>query len=203
MSRTRRVAAAVTASLPVASALFALLFSATDSLAQSTSAACEEAAQIAVLPAPIAPWKGAPLRVVFAAEKPLQGELSLIAPDGSVAAKSRGRYGGPPYFWFAEIASPAAGTWHAQLASSGCSAITREIIVADIAPPRPHSTPGSVWPVRGRATASRAMSPVRAKPLRRTRNRAARRGGFLIWRRPIRRARLAKARHRAPSPRRQ
>ena len=69
-----------------------------------------DTAEIAVLPSPIAPWKGAPLRVIVAAEKPLNGELSLIAPDGSVAAKSRERHGGPPYFWFAEVASPAAGT---------------------------------------------------------------------------------------------
>ena len=36
-------------------------------------------------------------------EKPLQGELSLTGPDGSVAATSRKRHGGPPYFWFTEI----------------------------------------------------------------------------------------------------
>ena len=35
--------------------------------------------------------KARPLRVVFAAEHPVEGELSLIAPDGSVAAKSRQR----------------------------------------------------------------------------------------------------------------
>ena len=53
--------------------------------------------------------EGAPLRVVFTAEKPLEGELSLIAPNGHVAATSRDRHGGPPYFWFAEVAAPAAG----------------------------------------------------------------------------------------------
>ena len=41
------------------------------------------------------------MRVIIAAEKPLDGEFSLIAPDGTVAAKSRERHGGPPYFWFA------------------------------------------------------------------------------------------------------
>jgi len=46
--------------------------------------------------APMAPWKGMPLRVVFTAEKPLDGELSLIGPDGRVMAKSSGRQGGPP-----------------------------------------------------------------------------------------------------------
>jgi hypothetical protein len=104
------------------------------------------------LSSPLAPWKGAPLRVIFAAEKPLEGELSLIAPDGSVAAKSRERHGGPPYFWFAEVAAPAAGTWHAKLtrerASAECSTITREIAVRAVEPPRPQGTEGSLWPVR-------------------------------------------------------
>jgi hypothetical protein len=113
---------------------------------------CEDAAELAVLPSPIAPWKGAPLRVIFAAEKPLEGELSLIAPNGSVAAKSRERHGGPPYFWFAEVASPAAGTWHAQLARdrapAECSTITRDIAVRGDEPPRPHATEGSLWPLR-------------------------------------------------------
>jgi hypothetical protein len=104
------------------------------------------------MPSPLAPWKGAPLRVIFAVEKPFEGELSLIAPDGSVAAKSRARYDGPPYFWFAEVASPAAGTWHARLtrarAPAECATITREIAVREEAPPRPSATQGSVWPLR-------------------------------------------------------
>ena len=104
------------------------------------------------MPSPIAPWKGAPLRVIFAAEKPLEGELSLIAPDGSIAAKSHERHGGPPYFWFAEVATPAAGTWHVTLARdnapAGCGTITRDIAVRDDAPPPPSAAPGSVWPLR-------------------------------------------------------
>ena len=92
------------------------------------------------------------MRVIFAVEKPLEGELSLIAPDGSVAAKSRDRLGGPPYFWFAEVASPAAGTWHVTLtrdnAPTECSKITREIAVRDVKPPSPSAPPGSLWPLR-------------------------------------------------------
>jgi hypothetical protein len=148
----RRVAAAVTASLPVAGALFALFFSATDSRAQGAPGACEEAAQIAVLPAPMAPWKGAPLRVIVAAEKPLEGQLSLIAPDGTVAAKSRDHHDGPPYFWFAEVASPAVGTWHASLAlgraPAGCGTITHDILVRDDPAPPLHPVSGSLWPLR-------------------------------------------------------
>ncbi|HZL39503.1 MAG TPA: hypothetical protein VFC45_04400 [Pseudolabrys sp.] len=145
-------AAAVTASSLAAGALFGLLFSAMDAQAQVPSGACENAAELAVMPSPIAPWKGAPLRVIFAAEKPLEGELSLIAPDGRIAAKSHERHGGPPYFWFAEVASPAAGTWHVTLARdnapASCGTITRDIAVRDTAPPPPSAAPGSVWPLR-------------------------------------------------------
>ena len=126
--RGRPFAAAVTASLLIAGAFFAFLFSVADVRAQGPSALCEDAAELAVLPSPIAPWKGAPLRVVFAAEKPLEGELSLIAPDGSVAAKSRERHGGPPYFWFAEVAAPAAGTWQVKLARERGSKVKAESI---------------------------------------------------------------------------
>jgi hypothetical protein len=138
--------------LLIPGAFFIHLSSSLDSQAQVQSGSCEQAAELAVLSSPIAPWKGAPLRVVFAAEKPLEGELSLIAPNGSVAAKSRERHGGPPYFWFIEVASPAAGNWQAKLARDGatgeCSTITREIAVAAAEPPRPRATQGSVWPVR-------------------------------------------------------
>jgi hypothetical protein len=144
--------AAARALLPSAVACFALLFSAANSQVQAQIGTCADAAELAVLSSPIAPWKGAPLRVVFAAEKPFEGELSLIAPDGSVAAKSRERHGGPPYFWFAEVAAPAAGTWHAKLAreraSAECRTITREIAVRAAEPPRPQATEGSLWPVR-------------------------------------------------------
>jgi hypothetical protein len=146
----RRYAAAAAALSLTAGACF--LLSTTHAKAQASAATCEDAADLAVLSAPIAPWKGMPLRVIFAAEKPLDGELSLIAPNGSVVAASRERHGGPPYFWFAEVAAPAAGTWHAQLARaqapSGCQTITRDITVLDREPPRPHSVDGSLWPIR-------------------------------------------------------
>ncbi len=143
----------MTAVLPIAGAFLVFLFPAVGhAQARGGLGTCQDAAELAVLSSPIAPWKGAPLRVVFAAEKPLEGELSLIAPNGSVAARSSERHGGPPYFWFAEVASPAAGTWHAKLARerapAECSTITREIAVRAAAPPRPRSTPGSVWPLR-------------------------------------------------------
>jgi hypothetical protein len=145
--QTRRSAAVttVTATSLIAAALFVL--SAAHARAEVSSGACGDS-EVAVLPAPAAPWKGEPLRVVIVSEKPLQGELSLTAPDGSVAAKSRDRQGGPPYFWYAEVAAPVAGTWHATLASAGCGAITRDIAVRDAAPPRPPAAQGAVWTAR-------------------------------------------------------
>jgi len=145
----RRFSAALTTSLLIAGGF---LFPIVDAQAQGASGACADAAELAVLSSPIAPWKGAALRVVFVAEKPLEGELSLIAPDGSVAATSHERHGGPPYSWFAEVAAPAAGTWRASLARdhapAGCGTITRDIAVRADQPPRPSAAPGSVWPLR-------------------------------------------------------
>jgi len=120
--------------------------------AEGASAACEGTAEIAVLNSPAAPWKGAPLRVVVAAEKPLHGELSLVAPDGTVAAKSAEQRGGPPYFWVAEVASPAVGTWRAKLApaagADGCGATTRDIVVRERETPSSQGADGGVWPIR-------------------------------------------------------
>jgi hypothetical protein len=145
---TRRFAAAATALSLIAGTNLAFLLSVVGAQAQGRSGICEDPAQLAVLPSPVAPWKGAALRVVFAAEKPIEGELSLIAPDGSIAAKSREQHGGPPYFWFAEVAMPAAGTWRASLARVGCSSVTRDIVVRADEPPRPSAAPESAWPLR-------------------------------------------------------
>jgi len=128
------------------------LFSTADSPAEAASGICEDAAELSVLPSPLAPWKGAPLRVMVVTEKPLVGVLSLVAPDGTDAAKSPDRHGGAPYSWFAEVAEPAAGTWHAKLvldhAAAECSTITRDITVS-ARKPEPLPTPsGSFWQVR-------------------------------------------------------
>jgi hypothetical protein len=147
MFLARRFATA-TASLLIASG-FILPF-AMDSAAEAAS--CADVGELTVLPSPVAPWKGAPLRVMAVVERPVDGVFSLIAPDGSVAAKSADRHGGSPSSWFAEVATPAAGTWHATLALSGmpaeCSTVTREITVATAKPAPPHTPPGAFWQVR-------------------------------------------------------
>lgn len=153
MRLARRFTVAATAVLLIASGYFALLVSTVDSLAQTPPAACKEPAELMVLPSPFAPWKGAPLRVMIVSEKPLEGMFSLTAPDGSVAVKSSERHGGSPYFWLAEIAAPAAGTWHATLAldhgPADCRTVTREIVVSARKPAPVPVTAASFWQVRG------------------------------------------------------
>ena len=120
--------------------------------AQAPTGDCEAKAKFAVLSSPAAPWKGAPLRVLVTTEEPLDSELSLIAPDGKVAAKSHDRNGGPPYSWYAEVESPAAGTWQVKLTRDGapaeCGTLSHDIALQRKAPPGPRATVKSVWPVR-------------------------------------------------------
>ncbi|MFZ0764632.1 MAG: hypothetical protein WAN01_12125, partial [Bradyrhizobium sp.] len=77
----RRIAAATTAFTLIAGGFFSVAGSA----AAAAPDSCAEAAEVTVLPSPLAPWTGAPLRVMVIAEKPVEGTLSLIAPDGKVA----------------------------------------------------------------------------------------------------------------------
>jgi hypothetical protein len=137
----------------ISGAIFAAVLTTPAARAETATSACEDTAGIAILPAPLAPWTGAPLRVLAAAEKPFGGELELIEPDGNVAAKSGDlQGGGPPAYWFAEVAAPAAGTWRVRLtldnAPDGCGTITRDITVSARKPPPPHPVAGSLWPIR-------------------------------------------------------
>src|SRR6516225_2734469 len=148
----RQFIGAATTALSLITGAFLLALAAGNARAQGSASVCDAAGEIALLPSPWAPWKGAPLRVMLVTEKPLEGELSLTGPDGSVAATSRERHGGPPYFWFTEIKAPAAGSWHATLtpqqAGAGCGPITREIKVRPDKPGGPGSAAGSTWPLR-------------------------------------------------------
>ena len=138
--------------LLIAGGFFVLLFSMVEAAAAAASDGCANPAEVTVLPSPLAPWTGAPLRVMVVTEKPVEGVLSLIAPDGRVAVKSSDRHEGPPYSWFAEVAAPTAGTWHATLerdhASADCSPITHDIPVSARKPEPLRAPPGSIWQVR-------------------------------------------------------
>jgi len=148
MLRSGRFAAAA-ASLLLAGAFF---ISAGAAAPAATIAPDCQDADIAVLAAPLSPWKGAPLRVLIAAEQAFDGEFTLTGPDGVVAGRSHERNGGPPYFWIAEVAAPAAGTWHATLVRDGapaaCRTVTHDIVVSAQKLPGRQTAPGSVWPIR-------------------------------------------------------
>src|ERR1700674_4439972 len=151
MLLARRFAAAAIVFLLIAGGFFVLLVSMVEAAA-AASDSCANPAEVTVLPSPLAPWTGAPLRVMVVAEKPVEGVLSLIAPDGKVAVKSTERHEGPAYSWFAEVASPAAGTWHATLegdrTSANCGPVTHDIAVS-AHQPEPFRIPaGSIWQTR-------------------------------------------------------
>jgi len=138
--------------MSLAAIAFLSLVVPTHGQAKDNFSACNAEPGLAVLASPTTPWKGAPLRVIFTAEKPLKGSLSLTGPDGSVAVTSDEIHGGPPYFWSAEVASPSAGTWVATLTRGGaqgeCATVKREITVAKTAGAPPRATSKSVWPIR-------------------------------------------------------
>jgi hypothetical protein len=129
----------------------ALSMLAADVRAQDRPTGCNEAG-LALLASPMKPWRGEALRVVFATEEALKGELALIAPDGKVAAKSEDVRGGPPYFWLAQVAKPAAGKWQIRLTRDGaqgnCRVVTRDITVGRGRPAALSATKRSVWPIR-------------------------------------------------------
>src|SRR5262245_35277137 len=73
----RQFIGAATTALSLITGTFLLALAAGDARAQGAVPACDAAGEIALLPSPWAPWKGAPLRVMLVTEKPLQGELCV------------------------------------------------------------------------------------------------------------------------------
>ena len=177
MSSARQFIGAATTASSLITGAFLLALAAGNAQAQGSAPACDAAGEIALLPSPWVPWKGASLRVMLVTEKPLQGELSLTGLHGSVAATSRERHGGPPYFWFTEIKAPAAGSWHATLtpqqAGAGCGPITREIKV------RPDK-PGGPGAATEQDATERVQDINTAAALRLARRRYDRRAGSRV-----------------------
>src|ERR1700739_21999 len=84
---SRKVAKMLLASRFAAAATVWLVFGTMESPAKAASDSCGDAAGFTVLPSPVAPWRGAPLRVMVVTEKPLQGAPLLIAPEGGAGAQ--------------------------------------------------------------------------------------------------------------------
>src|SRR2546428_10518652 len=74
----------------------------------SRAAGREASSGGAILVSPEAPVVGGPLRVVAVSDRPLDGTLSCVAPDGGELAAPRARRRGPPHWWYLEAAAGAA-----------------------------------------------------------------------------------------------
>ena len=144
---------------------------------RACSALCDDAATIAVLPAPLAPWTGAPLRVIVAAEKPLDGR----AVADRARRQRRGQIARAPrraaVFLVRRDAVAGRGDVARELcAAAGCSTVTRDIVVR-ATPPRRRPGGGQHLAV------AQYLEPRDGKPLfgvdRKTVRRAARRGAVV------------------------
>ncbi len=107
---------------------------------------CHDSAGVAIFASPRSPRPGEPLRVIAVAERPLDADLVLYAPDGSRAALAPSRRGATPYWWLAEIPSPAAGVHRAVLGRGVEVAACKDVHIAPERRPRP-SPGGGVWPL--------------------------------------------------------
>ena len=65
----RQLIGAATTALSLVTGAFLLALAAGNARAQGSAPACDAAGEIALLPSPWAPWKGAPLRVMLVTEK--------------------------------------------------------------------------------------------------------------------------------------
>jgi len=153
LSLVRQFGCCVTASSLIAGCIIRLLFSVADVRAQGPCRYLQRRGRARGLALSDRAVAGARLYASFSPRRiRSKASFSLIAPDGSVAAKSRERHGGPPYFWFAEITSPAAGTCMRRSRAttrqpSAARSRARSAVRAD-EPPQPHAMPGSIWPLR-------------------------------------------------------
>jgi hypothetical protein len=139
---------------PAASA--APIVSASAQVAPPAACGAPERAGVTLFTSPRAPRAGAPLRVLAVTERPLDATLSIRDPRGADASGSSERHGGPPFFWYAEIASPSSGA-HAITLRAGDVAACAEVTVEADPPHEKTRSWGAAWPARAawsRATES-------------------------------------------------
>ena len=123
----------------------------TDPITAALAARCRIGDGLAMLVSPARPNRRAPLRVIVVSKKPQPGAV-LVAqgPTGRHALQVLTR-GGPPYWWHAEIAAPAAGRHRFVLAApDGTALACRRPRVESRPGPAPEEPPTGVWPVRRR-----------------------------------------------------
>lgn len=122
---------------------------------------CEETKNIFLFVTPGTAWTGAPLRVLAVSERPIAGELRIVAgekgkaaaADATPVASSDVRRGGPPYFFIAEIEAPRAGIYDAVLTQRACdggTGVASKRITVGTWKPGPPAAPKEtegLWPI--------------------------------------------------------
>jgi hypothetical protein len=108
------------------------------------AAACEIGHGITLFVTPETPVRGKPVRVVAVSEAPANGALVVRDASGATVATGE-RRGGPPYFWFAEIAAPASGSLRASVDDAGAPQSCKPIALAAEATPPPRAFSPVVW----------------------------------------------------------
>lgn len=123
-----------------------------DPVERLLSGRCRSGSGIGILISPQHPIKGEPLRVMVVSEEPLSGATLLgKGPAGALPLKAVHR-GGPPYWWFAQVDSPATGRHRfvlARLQDSSALACRRTRVLSRSPAAAPQVDKGW-WPLRRR-----------------------------------------------------
>ncbi len=91
------------------------------------------------------------MTVVAVSERAIDARL-VITGSNAAPTVAPERHGGLPYYWIAEVASPAAGSWHATFASDeacgGQVLATRTVTVSTGRTAIAHAPAGQLWGIR-------------------------------------------------------
>jgi hypothetical protein len=96
----------------------------------------------AIFVGPEAPVAGGPVRVVAVSDRPMDGTLALVGPDGELVGATRERRGGPPYWWYLEVTARVRGAHRACL--EGAETTCTDVAVGG---PSPEARAAGIRPV--------------------------------------------------------
>ncbi len=113
---------------------------------------CTDSQEVAVFTSPRKPHPGKPLRVIVASSRDLGStQIVLRGPGGATHVPALHRTGGPPFGYWAELASPAEGRWRALVGEGSRIDACAELTVYDEGDQR-QANVGRVWQPRGKWT---------------------------------------------------
>lgn len=109
--------------------------------------ACPAASDVILLTSPRVPRAGAPLRVIAAAPRPIEGNLVVMRADGGTVAAGAAMRGASPYWWSTTVDVATPGTYRVALGRGRDVATCAAIVVGERAGARRARPGGAVWPV--------------------------------------------------------